>query len=340
MIPTTNVTWSNGFAIHRVDEPVAHQFTEIVARYAGVQKQRAGKATKYPFPGPNPVSIERADYPKFRAQPYHITEKTDGVRAMLCVTEWNGVHVACLFDRTLTPHLFPIHHMPRALYQGTLFDGEIVYDTIDSQWVFLIFDAIAISGVPVFQLPFTERLHAIATSLTHYVPMPSNDQGLMRVKTFLPCVREVAPAFKAHVDAVSARYGTDGVIFMPELDRVMYGRHDHLMKLKTEHSIDFVVKNGKLHIYDETVRRNKVIGTPTGPNAHLATDGAIVECVLDPASKKHELWTVICVRTDKTTSNNKFTFEKTLMNISEALTLDEVLHGAFETSTHGNPVWN
>lgn len=338
MISSTPVTWSNGFVIHRIDEPIANDFIEIFAQYAGIQKQRAGKTTRYQFPGPNPVSIERADYPKFRAQPYHITEKTDGIRAMLCVTEWKGVHVACLFDRTLTPHLFPIHHMPRALYQGTVFDGEIVYDAVDTQWVFLIFDAIATAGVPVFHLPFTQRLQAIATSLTHYTPTPS-DQGLMRVKTFLPCVREVEPAFRAHVEAVGQRYNTDGVIFMPELDRVIYGRHDTLMKLKTHHSIDFLVKNGRLHIYDETAKRNKVIGTPTGPNAHLATEGAIVECVVDPASKKHELWTVVGVRTDKTTSNNKFTFEKTLVNIEEALTLSDVLYGAYETSAHGNPVW-
>lgn len=341
MIPSSPVTWSNGLVIHRIESPIADDFVEILAQYVGIQKKRSGKSTaRYPFPGPNPVSIERADFPKFRAQPYHITEKTDGVRAMLCVTRWKDIDVACIFDRTFTPHLFPIVLMPRAMYQGTVFDGEIVFDAIEKRWTFLIFDAICAAGVPIFHLPFAQRLQAIATSLTHYAPTPSHDIGTLRLKTFMPFVREVEPAFLAHVDAAKMRYGVDGVIFMPERDRVIYGRHDNLMKLKQTHSIDFVVKNGRLNIYDETTRRNKPIGAATGSNAHLATEGAIVECVLDPASKKTELWHVLGVRTDKTTSNNKFTFEKTMINVSEALTLREVLHGAFETSARGNPIWN
>lgn len=331
----TPVTWPNGLSLYRVDPPHASKLLEKLTIFSGSQKTRRG----LPFPGPNPVSIERADYDKFRAQPYHITEKTDGTRALMMVTDIDDLNVVVIFDRTLTPFLFPIHLMPRVLYQGSLFDGEIVYDKLEKRFTFLCFDAINISGVPVFQMPFTERLSAISMSLTHYAPSPS-DPGIIRPKHFLPCVKEVGPAFDAHVKTMSERYDIDGVIFMPELDRVIYGRHDNLMKLKTTHSIDFSVKNGKLFIYDETARRNKVVGTPTGPLQHLAVDGAIVECVLDPASKKYDLWKVLGARQDKTTSNNKFTYEKTLNNIRENLSLSEVLQGIFDVSAHGNPIWN
>jgi len=334
-LSTTAIHWPCGIELHRVENPEGAKLTDHLAQLTGIQKQRG----RYNFPGPNPVSIERADYPKLRAQPYHITEKTDGVRALLCIIDYEETHVALVFDRTLTPYLFPIYHMPRALYQGTVFDGEIVYDKLEKRWVFLIFDAMEIAGVPVFHLPFSERLTAIMTSLQFYKES-SGDAGLLRPKHFLPFVKEVEPAFHAHVDAMQKRYDTDGIIFMPERDEVVYGRHDNLMKLKTTHSIDFLVKNGKLHIYDETTRRNKVIGTATGPKKELATEGSIVECVLDPQSKKNELWEVLSVRTDKTTSNNKFTYEKTLINMQEALNLQEVLQGAFEVSAHGNPIWN
>ena len=328
----TETTWPNGITLYKAEDP---QLVEILAKFAGIQKQRQKKIATYPFPGPNPVSIERADYSKFWNQPYHITEKTDGVRALMMIVDVHGLHVSIVFDRTLTPYLFPIHDMPRALYQGTVFDGEIVFDKIESKWVFLCFDALNIAGVPVFHLPFSERLRIISISLQFYKPSPS-DPGIIRPKMFMPFVKEVEPAFTAHVEAMRERYDVDGVIFQPELDRVTYGRHDNLMKLKTTHSVDFLVKNGKLNIFDETTRRNKVIGTPTGPLAHLATEGTIVECVPDGGAH----WKVLAVRTDKHTSNNKFTLEKTLLNIQEALTLRDVLQGAFDVSAHGNPLWN
>lgn len=325
-------TWPNGITLYKIDDP---RLADILAKFSGVQKHRSKTGSSYKFPGPNPVSIERADYPKFREQPYHITEKTDGVRAMMMITDVDSTHLSVIFDRTLTAYLFPIHAMPRALYQGTVFDGEIVFDKVESKWVFLCFDAINIAGVPVFHLPFSERVKCISTSLKFYKESPS-DPGIIRPKLFMPFVKEVEPAFAAHMELMRERYDVDGVIFQPELDRVTYGRHDNLMKLKTTHSVDFIIKNGKLNIFDESTRRNKVIGIPMGPLAHLATEGAIVECVPDANGK----WHVLHVRTDKHTSNNKFTLEKTLLNMQEALTLREILQGAFDVSSNGTPIWN
>jgi hypothetical protein len=323
------VTWPNGITLYKIEDP---RLVETLAKYTGIQKQRQKKGSAYTFPGPNPVSIERADYPKLRAQPYHITEKTDGVRALMMIIDVDTRHLVIVFDRTLTPYLFPIHYMPRALYQGTVFDGEIVYDKADARWVFLCFDAINIAGVPIFHLPFSERLRHIATSLQFYKESAS-DPGIIRPKMFLPFVAEIAPAFAAHVETMKTRYDVDGVIFQPELDRVIYGRHDNLMKLKTTHSVDFIVKKGKLNIFDETTRRNKIIGLPAGPLKHLATEDAIVECVQENGE-----WHVLQVRTDKHTSNNKFTLEKTLLNAKEALTLHDVLQGTFAIPAHGNQV--
>lgn len=328
-------TWSNGLDVQRIDETFAKVLLDKLSCFSGVQPTKKAHV----FPGPNPVSLERADYPKFRAQPYHVTEKTDGIRALMMIADIESKHMCVIFDRTLTPFLFRVHKMPRALYQGTVFDGEIVYDTLDQRWIFLCFDALNVAGVPVFHIPFSKRLEAISTSLRFYEHC-DGDTGVIRPKTFVPFVKEVEPVFLKHLDDMKMRYPVDGIIFMPEYDRVIYGRHDNLMKLKTTHSIDFSVKGGKLYIYDEVARRNKMIGTPTGPNAHLAQDGVIVECTLDPASKKTELWTVMSVRADKKTSNNKFTFGKTLVNIREALRFQDVLHGAFDVSAAGNPIWN
>lgn len=334
-----------GIQLHRVLGNDATSMLDALGHMAGLTKQRPRKpgstafTASYSFPGPNPISLERADIPKLRAQPYHITEKTDGVRMLLFAFEYRNVHMIVVLDRTLTPYIFPIHRMPRALYQGTLFDGELVYDSIDKTWVYLIFDATNIAGVPVFQMPFSHRMEAVRKSLSFYVPTPT-DAGVLRPKTFLPFQADVRP-FRSHVQDMEARYKTDGVIFMPENDAVLYGKHQTLLKLKQTHSVDFLVRNGKLWIYDETTRRNKTIGVATGPNAHLAVERCIVECVLDPSAslQKPDKWHVLTVRNDKNTSNNKFTLSKTLLNIQESLTFVGVTQSVFDVSTTGQPGW-
>lgn len=316
---------------------------DILANHAGVKRSnpnrsKGGTVGQYPFPGPNPVSIDRSDFPKFSAQPYLVTEKTDGVRALMLLCDYRGVHLQVLFPRNLRPYLFAMQNVPRALYGGTVFDGELVWDRVDERFVYLMYDAIDVSGVPVFHLPFTKRLDAIRMGLSHYTPH-DKDPGLLRVKTFIPFTADPAP-LDAHIKKVNARYATDGIIFMPEFDRVLYGRHDTLFKLKQHHTLDFLCKNGKLHIYDETTKRNRVVGVATGPNAHLATQNAIVECEWDAVSSgpgKYDAWRVLMKRTDKTTSNNKYTYDKTLLNIRENLTYSDILKSVF--SSHGNPRW-
>jgi hypothetical protein len=293
------------------------------------------------YPGPNPVSIDREDYPKLRAQSYHIAEKTDGVRFSFLCCEFNGAYVCCIFDRGMTPYLLPLKNMPKAMAQGTIFDGELAWDSMARRWMYLIFDAVVVAGVNVSRLKFTERLNAARLALETYTPTFA-DPAAIQIKRFLPLTPTCAAEYAAHVEDVKKRHAVDGTVLMPECDHIVYGRHDNLFKLKTTHSIDFLVKNGKLCIYDENTKRNKTIGIPTGPRANLATEGVIVECVLDPsATLKPDKWIVQSVRTDKKRSNNKYTLEKTLLNMRERLQLADLIQGAFPQSTsNGTPIWD
>jgi len=293
------------------------------------------------FPGPNPVSIDREDYAKLRAQPYHIAEKTDGVRFAFLCCEYKGLDVCCIFDRGLVPYLLPLKHMPRVLVQGTIFDGELAWDSTSRRWMFLIFDAVVVSGINVSSSSFTERLNAASLGLQSYVPSFS-DPAALRIKKFLLLSPTCAAEYAAHSEEIQKRHAIDGVVFMPELDHIVYGRHDNLFKLKVKHSIDFIVKNGKLCIYNENTKRNLTIGVPTGPLVNLATEGSIVECVLDPSSSiKADKWIVESLRTDKKRSNNKYTYDKTLLNMRENLTLADVIRGAFPArTTTGSAMWD
>ena len=309
--------------------PSKKAILESVSAIAGVDYGKPSAARRPSFPGPNPVSIDRGDIAKLTAQPYMMSEKTDGVRAALAVHDIGGVHLGSLFDRTVTtPYVFSVKHMPRTLYQGSLFDGELVFDRIENAWVYLIFDAFQVAGVPVFHLPFTQRLTAVQRSLQVYSHDPEYDTACIRVKQFLPFHRECLAPYRTHEALMKQRYAVDGLILMPEHDHVVYGRHDNLLKLKQIHSVDFVFRNGKLHIFDETTRRHRIHGTPSVESKHIGRDGDIVECILESLHTP-TVWTIVKVRTDKKNANNKLTLNKTILNMQENLSLDVLLDELF-----------
>lgn len=282
------------------------------------------------FPGPNPVSLDTHMFPLLKSQSYWITEKTDGVRYVFLMCIYKGLKIAALFDRTLTPYLLGIHNAPRAMSQGTVLDGELVHDSALGTWLYHIFDAVTVSDVPTMCMPFSQRMEAVERALTFYAPVAS-DSVALKLKTFLPFSAAICQQYARHLQQIEGRYKVDGIIFMPETDRICYGRHDKLFKLKEHHTLDLLARNGKLHVYDEKARRNRPVGVAVGENAYIAAvDGTIVECELVPGEKRKEReWCILHTRTDKKTANNKFTFEKTMLNISEALKLEDVVRAVF-----------
>jgi hypothetical protein len=352
--PTTTIlskaeTLACGIPLHRILGSDAVDALKVIGTLSGIHELGAPTSSSRTrkrhgaFPGPNPVSIERADFHKLNEQPYAVTEKTDGVRMLMCMYRTPSMLDVCVvMDRATSTFLFPIQNTPKPLFQGTLLDGELVFDLLENVWTYLIFDAVCVCGVPVFQFPFSKRMHAVSTALKAYVPRPHHDAGILVPKKFLPLQKEMVAQMEFHVANVQKRYPTDGVIFMPEFDQVKYGRHDNLLKLKQKHSVDFIVKGGRLAVYDEAAKRNKVIGNATGPGASGIAEGDIVECLLDteqctPDKPTH--WRVLLVRKDKQISNTKYTMEKTLLNMVENLTFASVVQSVFDRSHAGNPIW-
>lgn len=281
------------------------------------------------FPGPNPVSIDTSHFGEFGMQPYLLAEKTDGVRVCLMACMYKGHDVCVLFDRKLIPYIFLLQCCPKPWFGGTVMDGELVREKDSGTPVLSLFDAAIIGGIPIFRSLFSRRLEAIRASMTFYTHT-ATDTAHIECKPFL-FGSEPDDVIYLHLQQRAKRFATDGIIFMPEFDPIVIGRHDRLFKLKTHHTLDFMVRGGKLYVYDEKNKRNKCVGVPTGSYKHLAVDGAIVECDLDPAAgPKKDAWNVLGVRTDKKSSNTKYVFDKTLLNIKEALTLENVPFRLYE----------
>lgn len=271
------------------------------------------------FPGPNPCSIERRDFDKLR-NPYHVCEKTDGVRALLACLTFSGKGVVVLVSRNWEPYLLPITHVPRALYQGSVFDGEVVCD-IAGQWTWLGFDAMVVSGVSVAHLPLETRLHAAGRGLKAYKFDSNEDPLEIRFKRYF-----TTSQINAYREYLShCPYPVDGTILTPSNDPVVVGRHFGLLKIKTEHTVDFLFQSPDvLLIYDPAAKKHIPVAKLKYTNASsMPQSGTIVECL--PTNQKGTMWTTKCVRSDKPTANDMLTFTRTKVNIRERLTVDDIL---------------
>lgn len=324
-------TLAGGLALHRVLAPDAQALVAALHELVG------NKASKPRYPGPNPVSLERAALQGIAPERYWVCEKTDGVRYLLMCTTFRGHRVVVLFDRKLAAYLAPLRNVPRALFQGTVVDGEVAFDKVSRRWTYLMFDALMLSGVPVFHKNFSWRLADAALAWRAYTPQPEVDAAVVKIKAFhsLTTLR----GFVDRLDAVQAHFAVDGLVLTPEDGDVVYGRHGGMFKFKpfggaAAHTVDFLVRNRAgevaLLIFDNGAHvpagRLVTQGPDAHPDAHYPDahypDGTVLECrLVDEAAGT---WTAVGVRTDKATANDKFTLSKTLLNIRENLTVHDV----------------
>ena len=310
-----------------------HVLHRVLGADAAAILQKLQDLTGTPkFPGPNPISLEKKDLQKLRQKQYYACEKTDGVRHAFFACTYKGHNVAVILDRRLTMWLLPLRGLPRAAFQGTVLDGEIALNARNSSepedawWQFLTFDAVWVSGVPVFTLRFMERI-AAARKMVGACVQATDDVLKMRVKDFVDMAAgpDSVDALRAHLGMAAGFFACDGIVFTPD-DEVMYGRHMDMFKFKdsSKHTVDFLVLDaaGALGVWDPSSKTHASVGrVAKSNNARMPPRGAVVECSLRCARSK--TWTVVMQRLDKNEANDMLTFQKTLVNIRENLSFDD-----------------
>lgn len=278
------------------------------------------------FPGAYPVSLDRSHFDKLASRPYVLCEKTDGVRYLLvcCTLVLDGRerHVCALVDRAMQGYLLALKHVPTAMFQGSVLDGEMVHNRASNTWEFVAFDAVCVSGVSVMRCPLADRMDAVSRVLevrSRACALDAvTDVLTVRPKAFWSTDR--SEEFRDHMERIRDTYAVDGIVFTPAVDPVVYGRHDGLFKLKfgmDHHTVDFKVADDgvTLLVFD----RGRHV--PVARARDAARSGSIVECRLSGDG----VWEVVKVRTDKDNANDMLTFQKTLLNIRENLGMEEVL---------------
>jgi len=210
------------------------------------------------------------------------------------------------------------------MFQGTVLDGEIVRGS--KGWIWLGFDGIIVSGIPVWKAPLSTRVRAVHRALKAYRFDVARDKIEIRFKNYYASCDQYANR--------RLSTATDGVVLTPERDPVIVGRHPALFKLKPpgKHTVDFqFLAPNVLCVYCPKARGSVSVGTLS--NGSTVRSGSIVEALW---TGKGTVWDLITERHDKTTSNDVVTYTKTLLNARENLTFDDVrLH--FTHPEHGTP---
>lgn len=266
------------------------------------------------FPGPQPTSIERQHFSILKKKKYYVCDKTDGVRyGFVCCTV-DDKKVATVIDRGLKASLLKLR-IPRECAKGTVLDGEIIQRN-DGTWIFLVYDCVAMCGIAVNTLSFSERMSYTDTFIDMYKKQ-STDALLFLKKDIFPL--ENISSFLNE----QRPYLTDGVILIPGDDHVRVNTHPFYFKLKNGHenTVDFAINNkGVLFLQTKGVLKKTT--NRLNHEFQIEDEYAIIECKF----VKDKEWSFVCTRPDKSLPNSVYTHKKTMLNIKENIQIDELLN--------------
>ena len=309
------------------------------------------------FPGANPVSMMRRDLEEIRNSqksiPWMVTEKSDGLRLLLVLTMSPQCEpVALLVDRSYGIYILPgILFLPHIFVLGTIIDTELILEkpiaeemaslgTRPTLWLLLCFDLLVLAGENCCRAPFVQR-HEMLSSLLDacYKPQIGVDVCILRLKIFYP-LSELKHLCEDIIPEL--HHENDGLIIMKGNSTYKAGMQKTTLKWKekSKHSVDFlchlhkIVESQKQWMFGIYV--NDVAGKAVLANYILISESdlqrlglrnfyelelSIVECFWSDETG----WRPERLRHDKKEANYENTLRKTVDNISENITLQELM---------------
>lgn len=290
------------------------------------------------FPAPQPVSLERRDLSKLMEHEYIVCAKSDGMRFLLMC---NGGH-CYMVDRAFKFYKVNLQ-FKNTLYKttscndalGGIFDGELVMNK-QGKWQYVIHDCINIHGKDVSNNIFPVRYSEIIKLTCDYWIAEGSDFRITS-KQFFPLKQLCLLDELIKEDKLDHR--TDGIICIPKNRKVgshtQYDlfkwkpRHLHTFDFKIIKGIEgitaFVNKNG-IHVpyafAPHGSKEEEIFLEGLAKNCPEFTNNTIVECDYDD---KNDSYTPIKLRLDKIHPNSFFTVKKTMCNIKEDISMEEII---------------
>ena len=316
------------------------------------------------FPGKNPVSLERSQLKELANSRHVVSLKLDGVRYLLMLSnDAMGNPCAIMFDRSLSMHEIEVWANHEYFTLGTLLDGELVRDfsSESSRFAYMAFDALLVCGERC-RGAYSDRLQILnqifLSNTEHSIDIETiiseekricamhnpNDLRLF-AKKFMPA-EKIAQLWR---EGMHSPFRHDGVIITSEVCNEHSARS---FKWKLDHTIDVLARldaGGQWRVSvgfpgnwqdisesipvsfdDDTCKRKERLSVQFEHNELvqcLASRG-LTECVMECAcsldNNSVRLF-AIKVRTDKSTPNSLYVVQKTLLNIRENITIDDLV---------------
>ena len=288
------------------------------------------------FPGPLPVSLERKNFYKLKQFPYLVCVKSDGLRFLLL--RFNKI--VYFVDRSFTFYKVNIKFDSDSDSNESLefmLDGELI-KTKDGKWSYIAHDCISIYGKDISSSNFDQRYEAVLTIVNDIFIAEGSDIKLA-VKEFYK-FSEIDKLMSL-INSDKINHNIDGLIFTPVTLGIGTQTQYTLFKWKTRvnHTFDLkIVDNVDLARYDAYYQgQNEQIFASVDKNTkdgiHFTKllkqrcptfkSGSIVELSFNDELNCFE---PLIIRTDKSHPNSLFTIDKTLKNIEENITLDEIVN--------------
>ena len=289
------------------------------------------------FPAPQPVSLQRRDLFRFKKFDYLVCVKSDGMRFVMVCTVVNGMNKCYMVNRAF--RYYEVEQcFDQSIYKGTMFDGELVRTGPKrDEWTFIIHDCIVFCGEDITKNNFYERYERVTTAIeTFWDFVEKEDSFPINVKKFYEF--KDLDKLISDMDNGNINHNTDGLIFTPTTLAVGMHTQYTLFKWKPRerHTFDFKIvdeddelvakvnQKGELIVF-ASISKNSEVGKMFYNKLKSFkeyVDGSIVECDYDEVT---ECYSPILIRTDKTHPNGIYTVDKTLLNIKENITVDELI---------------
>ena len=203
-------------------------------------------------PAPNPVSLHRADLSTLQSKRYVVAEKSDGVRYLLVLGKYKHSRYSVLVNRAMV--IFQVElEAPATMFEGSVFDGELVHQHTTNRPVLLVFDAVMFEGKSLQREMLPARHMCVSSSFlsdecdladvsSKIHPLCAEPgQIFMYTKKFVTF--SLFGSLQRTVKALN--HGSDGFIFTPVDEPVQKNTHSTCFKWKHTPSIDIYITAGE-----------------------------------------------------------------------------------------------
>lgn len=280
------------------------------------------------IPAPQPVSLERKDLKKLINYEYSVCVKSDGTRFLLFVHNENTYFI----DRAFK--IFQIDVEYNVGMNGKfLLDGELILD-YDNKWSYIMHDCISSKGKNISSYDLVVRTSEIDV----FLGLVSKSEIIFAKKQFFNFKK-----FSTLINLLENNkfnHKTDGFIFTPKNEKIGKFTQFDLFKWKpvSSHTFDFkiVLNNNGVTAYviknrldeqpyacaNKGSSEEKIFMDHLYKNCPGFQNNNIVECEFDISTGMYK---PIKLRSDKAHANSFYTVNKTLVNIKENITIQELI---------------